>query len=429
MPSGGNSQFPGLNNLAYIVSRFPDLTETFILREIWSMYCRGWAVVIFSLFHIRGEPIVHPEAKKLSTRVIYTPFLLSKALWRSLWFFLRNRRKKMLEILCLLGFHNKTSLELYLKTWLLFPKAILIAYLMEKRGIQHIHVHWAHHPATVALIVYILTGITYSFTAHAHDLYVNRVLLPVKIDKARFVVTIANYNINILREHATPAHMGKIHLIYNSVDLDYFSPVDKQPQVPPLVLAIGRLIPMKGFNYLVKACSELHRQRVAFQCVIVGSGPELKRLRKMIAEEGLKDIVRCVGPKSQQDIKELLQRASLFVMPSIVAADGSHDGLPTVLMEALAMQVPSVATKVAGIPEIIDDNQTGTLVPPGDVQALSEMIKKVLSDKGLSERLAKKGRERVEDRFSLGRNIGMFEKLVSHRINDQRSQQQIGSAR
>ena len=425
MPSDSNTQFTRPNNLAYIVSRFPDFTETFILREIWSMHCRGWPVAIFSLLDTRGEPIVHPEARKLSSHVIYTPFLLSKTLWRSVWFFLRNRTKKMLKILCLLSFHNRTSLELYLKTWILFPKATLIAYLMEKRGIQHIHVHWAHHPATVALIVHILTGITFSFTAHAHDLYINRVLLPVKIDKARFVVTIAGYNIKILQKHTTPAHLGKIHLIYNSVDLDYFSPVDKQPQVPPLVLAIGRLIPMKGFNYLIMACSELHRQGIAFQCVIVGSGPELKRLRKTIAEEGLKDIVRCVGPKSQQDIKEFLQRASLFVMPSIVATNGSHDGLPTVLIEALAMRVPSIATTIAGIPEIIDDNQTGTLVPPGNVQSLSENIKRVLLDRSLAERLAKKGREMVEERFSLDRNIDRLEMLVSDCINDTRTCQRL----
>jgi glycosyltransferase involved in cell wall biosynthesis len=291
---------------------------------------------------------------------------------------------------------------------------------MEKRGIQHIHAHWAHHPATVALIVHTLTGIAFSFTAHAHDLYANRVLLPVKIDKTRFVVTTVGYNMKILQKHTTPAHMGKIHLIYNSVDLDYFSSVDKQPQMPPLVLAIGRLIPMKGFNYLIMACSELHRQGIAFQCVIAGSGPELKRLRKMITEEGLKDIVRCVGPKSQQDIKGLLQRASLFVMPSIVAADGNHDGLPTVLMEALAMRVPSIATTVAGIPEIIDDHQTGTLVAPGDVQGLSENIKKVLLDRRLTERFAKKGREMVEERFSLDRNIDRLEMLVSDCINDTR---------
>lgn len=408
MPSGANIETCFKPGLAYIVSRFPDYTETFIAREMVEICRRGWDLTIFSLQKIRNQKIIQPEAKRLFPRVTYTRFLFSSTLLQAIWYFLRQRRQVLLKVLILLAVQNKTRLDLYLKTWVFLPKAVLLAYLMQRGGVQHIHAHWAHHPTTVALIIHLLTGIRYSFTTHAHDLYVNKILLPLKIEKASFVITIARYNINVLRNYNDGCR-DKIHLIYNAIDLEDYRAKERPLLQPPLILAIGRLIPMKGFDFLIRACGQLKQAGIAFQCTIVGDGPEMNRLNKMITDGAIEENVRCIGPQGQAVIKDLLQQASLFVMPSIISMDGSHDGLPTVLIESLAMGVPSIASRVAGIPEIIDHYKTGILVPPAQAGDLFLAMKELLSDPGLCQKVARQGRKKVEELFSLEKNIAMLE--------------------
>jgi glycosyltransferase involved in cell wall biosynthesis len=408
MPSGADIKTCFKPGLAYIVSRFPDYTETFIAREMVEFCRRGWDLTIFSLQKICNQKIIQPEAKRLFPRVTYTPFLFSSTLLQAIWHFLRHRRQVLLKVLILLAFQNKTRLDLYLKTWVFLPKAVLLAYLMQRGGVQHIHAHWAHHPTTVALIIHLLTGIRYSFTTHAHDLYVNKILLPLKIEQASFVITIARYNINILRNYNNGCK-DKIHLIYNAIDLEDYRAKKRPLLQPPLILAIGRLIPMKGFDFLIRACIRLKQAGIAFQCMIVGDGPEMNRLNKMITKATIEENVRCIGPQGQAVIKDLLQQASLFVVPSIISRDGSHDGLPTVLIESLAMGVPSIASRVAGIPEIIDHYKTGILVPPARADDLFLAMQEMLSDSSLCHKVARQGRKKVEEFFSLEKNIGRLE--------------------
>jgi glycosyltransferase involved in cell wall biosynthesis len=254
-----------------------------------------------------------------------------------------------------------------------------------------------------------LSGLPFSFSAHARDIYdenlVDRALLREKIRCAEFVITCSEYNRRVLATLGGEKADGKIMKIYNGADLTRFRPDPSVPREPALVLAVGRLVEKKGFRDLIRACRSLRDKERSFRCIIAGEGGERDRLTQQISDLGVQDRVTLVGAQPQEQVLEMMKRATIFVLPCVVSAAGDKDGLPTVLIEALAVGLPAISTTLSGIPEVIEHGKTGLLVPSGDSILLAEAIEKLLVNPDLRERLARAGLKRVRESFDVRKNV------------------------
>jgi len=394
--------------VAYILKMYPRFSETFILNEILELEQQGVEVRIFSLKK-PDDGRFHADISRVRARVTYAPespllaprafFHAHREVWRwdharyvrLLWGVLKRRRMGALKR---------------------FLQAGYFAPYIRREGIHHAHAHFATSATSVALSLHRLMGLPYSFTAHAKDIYSDSVrtdVLERKLNAARFAVTVSEYN----REHLSALHGGeRVVRIYNGLDLARFAPRATAPEDPPLVLAVGRLVEKKGLDDLIHACAVLRRADTGFRCVIVGKGSEERKLRSLIARLELEDCVTLAGPMSREELLAVYPRASVFVAPCVVGADGNRDGLPTVLIEAMALGVPVVSTPVTGIPELVDHKRTGLLVPERDPEALASAIQSLLDDPVCARALALAGRGTVEQRFDLSQNVAELRTLL-----------------
>jgi len=294
--------------------------------------------------------------------------------------------------------------KLYLKEFL---QAVWIAQLiLAANDVKHIHAHFCHGATTVAWFVSLITGLPFSFTAHAKDLYCESLnpagLLRRKMRAARFVVTCTDAN----REHLIKIEpTANVRCIYHGLNAE-FAGLLLESVAPPTkaggvrALGVGRLVQKKGFDVLVEACAILKQRGFHFETVIVGEHGEHEReLRRQIAAHGLRDRVRLLGPLEQTRLYSEYQSADVFCLPCRVLDNGDRDGLPNVLMEAMACGLPVITTPVSGIPEIIKDGQNGTLVPPDDAEALANAIQRLSADRIMARNLGRAGRMTVLERF------------------------------
>ncbi len=399
------------SKVGFLVSQFPEMHETFILREFLGFRNAGFDFEIYSYKECRDE-IVHPQTKDLIDRVHYAPrFELG-----SLAYWIARR-----PLGCATAYVRHVAKRLtrpvdFVKANGVFIRSMAFARLMEQRGIKHVHSHWASMPTTGAQIIAELLGTSFSFTAHAWDIFLtSRAELTSKIREASFVVTCTAYNRTYLHELGGEAR-EKVFLNYHGMDLEYFSPRPPRRDGDHVILAIGRLVEQKGFEYLVEACSLLKEQGLRIRCVIVGDGPLRGKLEALIACRSLHGIVELEGKMTQAAIRDLFHSASAFVMPSVVASDGDRDGIPNVLLEALATGVPTISTNVSGIPEVVVNGVTGLLVPPRDERALTEALATVLRGEGDCEVWARNGRELILKHFDLDKNVGELIKLFEEKV-------------
>ena len=231
-------------------------------------------------------------------------------------------------------------------------------------------------------------------------------LLQEKLEGATFITTCTGYNYDHLKQSLGHVLNGKLHLAYHGLDLaNYYPPETPVQRTPPLIFSVGRLTEKKGYIYLIKACRLLKERGYRFECQIVGSGPLQGELQAQIEAHGLTDSMTLCGALPHQEVVERYRQASLFVLPCIVAKDGDRDGIPNVLIEAMAMGVPAVSTDHSGIPELIEHNVTGLLVPPNEVDPLAEALAKLLDHADLGAELAAQGRQKVLDRFEVEQNV------------------------
>lgn len=293
---------------------------------------------------------------------------------------------------------------------------IAAAVRRESEGeIVHLHAHFAHTATTVTMLAARLAGVTFSFTAHAKDIY--RVdmnpgdLLARKLRAASFAVTCTRANVEYLGGFTNSPE--KIHRIYHGIDLNLFTPpAERLSAAPPLILAVGRFVEKKGFPDLVEACRILHAEGVSFRTMIIGGTTELTaEVQARIDAGGLGEIVTLHPALTQERLREIYAEATLFALPCLITADGDRDGIPNVLVEALAEGLPVVSTNVSGIPELIRDGETGLLVEPQDPVALAGAIRRLLADPELGRRLGRAGSEFVHLEFDARRNIAALRRL------------------
>ena len=424
--------------IAYILNGFPRLSETFIANEIYLLERMGLKLRLYSVKR-EGEPQAHAVVGRIRSSLLYLPDATSLsgttlAAWlaRNLPAFFaaqvavaRRRPLRYAATLCAavaMCWRYRASTfkprKVYIKEFL---QAGHIAAEIDARGATaHLHGHFCHGVANIAWFVSRLTGIPFSFTAHAKDIYQSELnpkdLLERKLAAARFVATCTEANARVLKGRCSDANI--VHTIYHGLDIDYFSPAGGMPEPLPLVLSVGRFVEKKGFAYLVEACARLRGRGLAFKCIIVGEqGAAYEPLRRLVAERALEDTVELHGPVTQEELREIYRRARVFALPCQVMDDGDRDGIPNVLAEAMAMGVPVVSTRISGIPELVDDGVHGLLVQSRDAEALATALERVLVDPALRARLSEAGRRRICERFDSRRTTVALRDLFLHAMS------------
>ncbi len=276
---------------------------------------------------------------------------------------------------------------------------------MEADGVQHVHAHFANHPAAAAFIIHRLTGIPYSFTAHGSDLHMDRHMLREKVAEAAFVVPISNYNKELIVDECGEQYRDKIVVIHCGVDTLVFQPVARRSSTGPLaILSIGTLHEVKGQAYLVEACRLLAERGVDFVCNFVGDGPDRQMLAAQIAKAGLSERVHLLGRRTREEIAGLLQNADVVVAPSVPTSSGKREGIPVVLMEAMGSGVAVVASGISGIPELVEHEASGLLTAPRDASSIADALERLEREPALRQRLGLAGREKVLHEFDLATN-------------------------
>ena len=386
--------------VAYIMSRFPKLTETFVLYEILEMERLGVRIEIYPLLRGREE-VVHAEARLLAERARYQPFL-SVGVIGAQWHFIRHRPLLYLRVLAEVLRGTFGSANFFVGALGIFPKAVRFARDMQDRDISHVHAQFANHPAVAALIVHRLTGIPFSFTARGSDIHVDRQMLAAKVKAAAFAITVSSFNKDVIVKECGPHAREKIHVVYGGVDLDRLSvPREARPDQPFTILCVSRFEEVKGHACLVEACRLLRDRGVSFQCHLVGDGPLREQLTRQVAGAGLDDRVVLHGARPYGEILEHLARASVAVLATVPASNGKREGIPNVLKEAMACGLPVVASRISGIPELVEDGRSGLLVQPGDTAALADALQRLHDDPALRRTMGCAGRERIVGEFDL----------------------------
>lgn len=402
--------------VAYIMSRFPKLTETFVLYEILAMQRLGLQIEVFPLRRER-EPLRHDEAERLVERAHFTPLICSWSLLRAHAYYLRRRPAAYLGALWTLLRANFGSLRYFLAALVFFPKSVLMARQMSAQGIAHLHAHFASHPAAVAFVIHRLTGIPYSFTAHGSDLHCDRHMLSEKVAAAAFVVTVSEYNRRVVLAECGPQHAEKLHVIHCGIDTRVFQPREtslrRGPQ-PFNIVCTGTLHEVKGQRYLLEACRLLAEQGFDFQCHLIGDGPDREQLTALARQTTLRDRIHFHGKLVRSEVCKLLSGADVVAAPSVPTSDGRREGIPVALMEALGCGIPAVASRLSGIPELIEDGVTGLLAPPRDAGQLAEALARLGRDARLRRRLGRQGRAKVEQAFDLMVNAGRLADRILH---------------
>ena len=389
---------------AYLFERFPSFGQTFCYREVAELDHQDITPPIFSIRNPTDEPPQDWDTRVVE-RVHYLPN--EKELLEEV----RHAAKKGeigADIVAALDEWGRRTdfLRLY--------QAVYVGLRLQKMGINHLHAHFAGMAARTAFWINKFFSITFSFTAHANDIFSPRqfeIGLDKLVDSSRAIVTETDYAARFLCEQF-PRRSDRVHRIYNGLDLTEFGRADFS-STPPLIIAVGRLIPKKGFSDLIRSCALLAERGKSFRCEIIGEGPLGEALRRQIDDMHLQNNVELIGAKPQTQLRGRLAAANVFVLPSVMDPDGGMDNLPTVIMEAMATGLPVVSTNIGGIPEMIIDNETGFLVEPGDTAAMADAIETVINDSSSAARLGHSGYERARTLFSIEKNVRELCALLS----------------
>lgn len=390
-------QFPP--HIAYLYSRYPVVSQTFCDTEMMALEARGFQITIGSL-NPPTTSFRHERLANLKAEILYPPprSVLDAAppddpLWLSM--------EK-------LATQHEQAYGSSFKALTRAHNAYYFAIEFKRRGIQHVHVHFANRATHTALFLK-PAGLTYSFTAHAQDFMIDlgsHDLLREMAREAEFVVAVSDFSKGLLQELCSDS-AGKIIRIYNGLDPAAF--VLKAPPPTSLrVLSVGRLIDFKGFPDLIDAVVLLRQRGVDATLDIVGQGPQQAVLETMIREKGAAEFINLLGVQSQDRILAMLEQCHVFALGCIVDAKGASDILPTVILEAMAASRPVVSTRLVGVPEMVIHGETGLLAEPGDPVGLADHLQRLASDTELRNRMGAAGRSRLESIFSLTHTAGQL---------------------
>jgi len=382
--------------IAYITGEYPRATDTFIQREVSNLRKHGLEVQTFSVRKPSLDHLVGEEQKAERARTDYllplNPLLL---LWCHLSCLLKNPASywqgvKLAWQTSQPGFKGGLYQLFY------FLEAAVLAHRLRCQGIRHIHNHIATSSCTVAMLAAQIRGGTFSFTMHGPHIFFEpyRWRLDEKIRQAKFVSCISNFCRSQGMLFVSPDHWDKLRIIHCGVEPELFTPVNHQGQGTHL-LYVGRLAAMKGLPLLFEALSQLKARYPDVKLTVVGDGGEREEIKAIAQSLNLANQIDFVGYKSQTEVREYLQTSDIFVLPSFA------EGVPVVLMEAMAAGVPVLTTQIAGVPELVTHGNSGWLVPPGNVASLTEGLAALIDDADLRNRFGKAGQDKVAAEFNV----------------------------
>lgn len=403
----------GSTRLVYLVSRFPLTSETFIARELAAVAASTDAEIQLRSLFPAGDQVVHNVAQSWVDRLVRPglPNTAAGVLWAAV-----IHPTRLARVMATVIRDYRKSPRLLVRALATVGLACAHARdLVHAGGRTHIHAHYATYPALAAWVCRQLVGVTYSFTAHAHDIYVDQSMLRRKVIDAAFVVTISDFNKDLLEQFADGA--TPISVIHSGIDSSSYAfrarSIPSEGRVRALTVA--SLQTYKGHAILIRALAMggplVSRIAVEF----IGDGILRTELERLASAEGIADRVRFSGARTEQEVRKALDEADLFILPSVMAPDGQMEGLPVALMEALACGVPTVSTDLSGIPEIVIDGETGYLAEPDDAEDLSRVLERAVDDYPATMSLA--GRELVESRFDLGSTSADLVSLLQEQLD------------
>lgn len=411
--------------LGYIYSRHPLLSETFILREMVALRRLGHELTIAPL-RAAAAPRRHALGAEIEAEVEIAPWFSPRLLAAHA----RRWRRAPGRYAGALGANlwaHKGRANALLGCAALWPKIAAIAARFERAGVEHIHAHYATHPAMAAWMIHRLTGIPFSFTAHAHDLYVHQAGLRQKAAAATFVATISRYNVARLRELLPEAAASRIEHVHCGIEPELYAEARAVNRSGRLrLLCVASLQPYKGHDVLLAALDRL-RGRLAFHCRLLGGGDLRAALERRIRERGLTGLAQLGGPATEAEVRAALRASDVFVLPSVREASGKMEGLPVAIMEAMAAGLPVVASNLSGIPELVADGVTGLLAPPGDAPALAEAMAR-LRDPDLRAALGERARAKVRAEFNIRDSARRLEALFRAGAGAPREAAGVGAA-
>jgi colanic acid/amylovoran biosynthesis glycosyltransferase len=387
--------------LAYLISCYPALSHTFILREINLLKHSGHDISTVSINSCdRHEEALTNEEKEAYQETYY----LKKTAFHQI--FLSMIKTIICHPIGLISCWlyairlAKFDLKKLLYHHFYIIEAILLGQWMKNKRLSHVHIHFANAASTIGLFASKIFPISYSITVHGPDVFDDVTLnaMKDKVTYAQNIYCISNFARSQVMKVSQYTEWHKIDVIPLGVDILQFTPKIKRKQPPYELLCVGRLVPAKGQHILLQAVKELINKGIPIKLRLVGDGPDRKSLEQASKQMHLDDVVHFEGGVNQDRIREFYTSADLFVLASFA------EGVPVVLMEAMAMEIPCVTTSIAGIPELIRHQYEGLLVPPSDVKALADAIGFLLEDDQLYTRLAKGGRKRIEKMYNLSHN-------------------------
>jgi glycosyltransferase involved in cell wall biosynthesis len=398
------------HRIAYFASRFPTTTETFVVRELNAVAERpGIDADLYALFPTpRG--VVQESAEAWIDcvhRVSPARAVLRLARWAV------RRPLRLASTLGLVVRDHYRHPAVLVRSLVAFMAAVCYADTLTALETDHLHAHFASYPAFAAWVCNRLTGIPYSFTAHAHDLYVHPLGIRRKTADASFVAAISQFNRRLLGELAPDS--APVHVVHCGVDIDNYPFVSHAPPESGTVraLTVASLREKKGHRVLFEALAQGGPALERIELDLVGDGPLRAELEAHAERLGLADRVRFHGDLTEHAVAAMLVRADMFVLPSVVEKSGDTEGIPVALMEAMAAGLPVIGSRLAGVPELVTHGETGLLTEPGDASDLVAQLTLMLADPAAARARASAGRALVEREFSLQSSAAVLAALFT----------------
>jgi glycosyltransferase involved in cell wall biosynthesis len=390
--------------IAYVVTMFPCWSETFVLNEIVDHTRAGLDVRIFSL-KACSEGIAHDASRPFVRKTTYAagPFHLGLVLLHAGLFL--SRPVRYASLLWKLGKSRPLCSVLKVKSLVVFWLSPPFVRCVKRERIEHIHAHFATYPALLARILSDFTDVPYSFTAHAHDIYVDRTLLPLVAERAKTIVTISRFNKRLMESWLDPAGARRIEVVRCGVDVAEFVPRElaggSRDHEALRILSVGRLAGIKGYPYLLRALGELRKGGTSFTCRIVGDGPDRGSLEALARQLGVHDCLTFLGARTTAEVRREMEDADLFVLACARDELEGHDGIPVVFMEAMALGTPVIGTRLSGIPELIRHGESGLLAECESPGSLRDVIQYAAEHRAELNLMAVRARRLVVEEFNI----------------------------
>jgi glycosyltransferase involved in cell wall biosynthesis len=394
---------PARMKLIVIVTEYPKATETFIYRDLLKFAEMGAKIELHHVAPHRNGQKLHRFAEPTRAWARYTHFLGLAALGALLRAII-NRPSALARAVSDIVTAFRREPKLCLKSLALIPKALAMAEGARREKVHHVHAEFAGHPATVAWLMHRFGGPAYSVSCRAHDIFRTQSLLDRKLSEAKAVRTVSRFGRAFLRDRVPGLADKPIHVIHSSVDVIRLAPVETVPPSPFRILFVGALEAKKGVQHLLAGLALANEALGEWECELAGDGPLRTALEQQARALGLADRVRFHGALDFDAVSAAYRRASVCVAPSVIGPGGRQEGIPNVMIEALAYAKPAISTPISGIPELIDDGVSGLLVPPADPAALAEALLRVRWEPDFGRALGLAGRKAVEADFDLSRN-------------------------